>query len=136
MRVALMFALTTTAAYGQPLMERDPATMPLEGKAGVTMAMVAECEGLGLAPPGIAPALHDVLPDSPKALRAYRRALREMPPLDVEICEQWEMAASKYLEGTQATLGQPPATEPPTTEPSGAHDTPPAPGSGFDEEED
>src|SRR6187431_3154398 len=99
LRVAIIFALMTTAAYGQPLMERDPATLPVEVKAGIVMAMVAECEGLGLAPPGIAPALHQALRDAPMVLRAYRRALAEAPwaPLDVEICQEWEIAASKYL---------------------------------------
>jgi hypothetical protein len=138
MRVAIMFALMTTAAYGEPLMERDPATLPIQVKAGLVMAMVAECESLGLAPPGIAPALHQALGHTPKALRAYRRALAEEPwaPLDVEICEEWEMAATKYLESTQAPPGEPPTTEPPATESPAVHDTPPPPGSGLDEESD
>src|SRR6476659_5517931 len=103
MILVIPFALMTTVANGQPLMERDPSTMPVEVKEGIVLAMVAECEGLGLARPGIAPALHEAIGDTPKALRAYRRVLREEPlaPLDVDVCERWEMVASKYLEGTQ-----------------------------------
>ena len=115
----------TTVAHGQQLLERGPNTLPFEVKAGLVMAMVVQCEGRGLAPPGIALALHDVLRNTPKALRAYRRALQEVPPLDVEICKRWERTASKYLDATQST-----------EEPPAAHDTPPPPGSGFDEEED